>query len=139
MSNRYSNVYGRITHSQNWRCQFHQTVTSFPDYIISNTGMAMDPAKVKAIIDWPRPTALKAIQRFPGFANYYRRFIQNFSFVIAPITALTQKGTDPALWSPAATHAFEKLKTAFVSAPVLVHPDPGLPFTLEVDASDVGA
>ncbi|XP_075455205.1 uncharacterized protein LOC142494657 [Ascaphus truei] len=114
-------------------------MTSFLGYIVSDMSLAMDPAKVKVAIDWPRPTTLKAIQRFLGFANYYRRFMQNFSSVVMPITALMQKGGDPALWSPAAIHAFKKLKTAFVSAPVLVHPYSRLPFTLEVDASDVRA
>ncbi|XP_075461274.1 uncharacterized protein LOC142497390 [Ascaphus truei] len=120
------------------KCHFHQSLTSFLGYIISDTGLTMDPHKVKAFTDWPCPISLKAVQRFLGFANYYLRFIQNFSSIVAPITALTQKGADPTHWSPEATRAFEKLKKAFSSAPILVHPDPGLPFTLEVDASDVG-
>ncbi|XP_075444684.1 uncharacterized protein LOC142488194 [Ascaphus truei] len=101
------------------KCQFHQTTTAFLGYIISNTGLAMDPAMVKAALDWPCPTTLKAVQLFLGFSNYYRRFIQNFSSVVAPITALTQKRSDPASWSAAATKAFNSLKTAYVSTPIL--------------------
>ncbi|XP_075449159.1 uncharacterized protein LOC142490627 [Ascaphus truei] len=81
----------------------------------------------------------EAVQRFLGFANYYRKFIRNFSTIALPITALTKKGADPTTWSSEAIEAFEFLKKAFVSAPILWHPDTSLPFTLEVDASDVGA
>lgn len=94
---------------------------------------------MKAITEWPVPTNLKQIQRFLGFANFYRRFIRNFSTIAAPITALTKKAPSRILWNPAAQEAFEKLKHRFTTAPILVHPNPKLPFIVEVDASDVGA
>ncbi|XP_075449336.1 uncharacterized protein LOC142490799 [Ascaphus truei] len=121
------------------KCQFHLKSVAFLGYVISDSGFKMDPEKLKAILEWPLPTTLKAVQRFLGFANYYRRFIRNFSDTVSPITTLTKRGADPSSWSVTAKEAFESLKKAFVSAPILTHPDPGLPFTLEVDASDIGA
>ncbi|XP_075431161.1 uncharacterized protein LOC142468437 [Ascaphus truei] len=118
---------------------FHQTSTSFLGYMISDKGFSMDPDKLKAVVDWAQPTSLKAILRFLGFANYYRKCIRNFSATVAPITALTKKDADTSSWSPEACQDFETLKKAFVSTPILRHPDPKLPFTLEVDASDIGA
>ncbi|XP_075454115.1 uncharacterized protein LOC142493625 [Ascaphus truei] len=121
------------------KCTFHQTLTQFLGYIISSDGFMMDPDKLKAVTNWPRPDSLKSVQRFLGFANYFRKFIRDFSRIVAPITALTKKGADPSVWSPEANTAFNTLKEAFVSAPVLHHPNTDLPFVLEVDASDSGA
>uniref|UniRef100_A0A803K1K2 Gypsy retrotransposon integrase-like protein 1 n=1 Tax=Xenopus tropicalis TaxID=8364 RepID=A0A803K1K2_XENTR len=99
----------------------------------------MDPGKVRAVLDWAQPFSLRAIQRFLGFANYYRQFIKNFSLIVAPITNLTKKGADPSIWPPEAVQAFETLKKEFSSAPILRPPDSALPFIVEVDASEVGA
>lgn len=122
------------------KCEFEQTKIQFLGYIISPEGLSMDPDKIKAVVEWPAPRNIKEIQRFLGFANFYRKFIRDFSKVVAPITQLTKKG-QLFTWSPEAQAAFSKLKTLFTSAPILVHPDPELPFVVEVDASDsaVGA
>ncbi|KAI2644393.1 Transposon Tf2-6 polyprotein [Labeo rohita] len=106
-------------------------------YIVSSEGMRMDPEKVKAVVDWPSPDSRKALQRFLGFANLYRRFIRNFSQLASPLTALTSPRTT-FRWSDAAEAAFAKLKSRFVSAPILVTPDPSRQFVVEVDASEVG-
>ncbi len=98
----------------------------------------MDEGKVKAVVEWPRPTTLKELQRFLGFANFYRRFIRGFSMVAEPLTALVRKGTSCLPWNEEATKAFSRLKQAFTSAPILHHPDPELPFVVEVDASSTG-
>ncbi|XP_077103054.1 uncharacterized protein LOC143754001 [Siphateles boraxobius] len=108
-----------------------------PGYIISVEGMRMDPEKVKAVVDWPSPDSRKALLRFLGFANFYRRFIRNFSQLAAPLTALTSPRTT-FRWSDAAEAAFAKLKGCFVSAPILITPDPSRQFMVEVDASEVG-
>ncbi|XP_063775456.1 uncharacterized protein LOC134910995 [Pseudophryne corroboree] len=120
------------------KCDFHITEVSFLGYIISPKGFFMEPKKLQAILNWAQPTNLKAIQRFLGFANYYRRFIHAFSNLVAPIVALTRKEADPSNWLPQAESAFQALKQAFVSAPVLRHPNSDLPFVVEVDASEVG-
>ncbi|CAJ0923113.1 unnamed protein product [Ranitomeya imitator] len=99
----------------------------------------MDPVKVQAIHDWTQPTSLKSLQKFLGFANFYRRFICNFSSIAKPLTDLTKKGADLVNWSSAAVEAFQDLKRRFSSAPVLCQPDVSLPFQVEVDASEIGA
>ncbi|CAJ0962166.1 unnamed protein product [Ranitomeya imitator] len=99
----------------------------------------MDPVKVQAIYDWTQPTSLKSLQKFLGFANFYRRFIANFSSIAKPLTDLTKKGADVVNWSSAAVEAFQELKRRFSSAPVLCQPDVSLPFQVEVDASEIGA
>ena len=98
----------------------------------------MDPKKTKAVRDWEAPKSVKGVQQFLGFANFYRRFIRGFSSIAEPISALTKKGRGPFVWSPKAEKAFCELKRRFSSAPILVLPDPSLPFTVEVDASEVG-
>uniref|UniRef100_A0A8C5MI68 Gypsy retrotransposon integrase-like protein 1 n=1 Tax=Leptobrachium leishanense TaxID=445787 RepID=A0A8C5MI68_9ANUR len=120
------------------KCLFDVQQVQFLGYVISSSGFMMDSSKLDAILHWPLPKGLKAIQRFIGFSNYYRRFIKGFSSIIAPITALTKKGTDTLSWPPTAVEAFEKLKAAFSTAPILNHPDPTKPFILEVDASESG-
>uniref|UniRef100_A0A8C5MZM0 Gypsy retrotransposon integrase-like protein 1 n=1 Tax=Leptobrachium leishanense TaxID=445787 RepID=A0A8C5MZM0_9ANUR len=120
------------------KCLFDVQQVQFLGYVISSSGFMMDPKKLEAISHWPLPKGLKAIQRFIGFSNYYRRFIKGFSSIIAPITALTRKGGDTQNWSSSALEAFERLKEAFSTAPILHHPDPNRPFVLEVDASETG-
>lgn len=119
------------------KCQFHATSTSFLGFIVSQGELRMDPAKVSAVANWPTPTNRKQLQRFNGFANFYRRFVKNYSSIAAPLTALTSLSV-PFRWTPEAEAAFSELKHQFISSPVLIHPDPSLQFTVEVDASDTG-
>ncbi|CAJ0968583.1 unnamed protein product [Ranitomeya imitator] len=114
--------------------RFHFWVSFF-----SPSTIEMDPVKVQAIHDWTQPTSVKSLQKFLGFANFYRRFISNFSSVAKPLTDLTKKGADVVNWSSAAVEAFQELKRRFSSAPVLCQPDVSLPFQVEVDASEIGA
>ncbi len=95
----------------------------------------MDPDRVQAVVDWPTPDSRKALQRFLDCANFYRRFIRSFSQLAAPLTALTSIKT-PFRWSSAAEAAFTKLKGCFVSAPILIAPDPSRQFVVEVDVSE---
>lgn len=118
------------------KCDFEKTSIQFLGLIISTEGIAMDPKKVEAILDWPAPSDKKGVQRFVGFSNFYRRFVKDFSTTIAPITQLTHQKVR-FQWSPEAQTAFDKLKNLFTSAPILRHPDPTLPYVLEVDASEV--
>ena len=80
----------------------------------------MDQAKIKVIQDWPEPWKVKDVQSFLGFANFYRRFIFNYSHTVVPLTRLTQKGI-PFQFTEKAHEAFNVLKEAFTSAPVLTH------------------
>ncbi len=119
------------------KCVFHAKSVSFLGHIISAEGIKADLAKVRAIAEWPTPDSRKALQRFLGFANFYRRFIRNFSLVAAPLTALTSPKV-PFRWNSQAQEAFDVLKSRFISAPVLCLPDPERQFIVEVDASEVG-
>ena len=97
----------------------------------------MDPSKVSAVAEWTSPPNRKRLQQFLGFAHFYRRFIRGYSQVAAPLTALTSTKS-PFSWTPEAEAAFRGLKRRFVSAPILVQPDPALQFVVEADASDTG-
>ena len=78
----------------------------------------MDPEKVKAIAEWEAPTSVKGVRSFLGFANFYRRFIKDFSDLVRPLTDLTHKDRRFS-WSLEADAAFKRLKTIFTSAPAL--------------------
>lgn len=119
------------------KCEFHRSTIPFLGYIIEAGNIRMDPKKVCAVVDWPPPTSRVELQRFLGFANFYRKFIRGYSSVAAPLTALTSTKVRFA-WTPCADRAFVGLKQRFTSAPILTHPDPSLQFVVEVDASDVG-
>ncbi|KAM4705173.1 MAM and LDL-receptor class A domain-containing protein 1 [Rhinophrynus dorsalis] len=121
------------------KCIFETSQLPFLGYIVSDSGLRMDPSKVESVSQWPRPITLRAVQRLLGFANYYRRFIKNFSAIVAPLVAFTKKNANPKVWSTEAVEAFERLKRLFVSAPLLRYPDPTQPFLIEVDASELGA
>lgn len=120
------------------KCTFHQSSVHFLGYVIDNTGIHMDEGKIEAITSWPLPSTIKELQRLLGFANFYRRFIKNYSTITSPITNLLRDKHKSLSWTPTATEAFATLKQAFTSAPLLVHPDPELPFVVEVDASTTG-
>ncbi|KAI2644866.1 Transposon Ty3-I Gag-Pol polyprotein [Labeo rohita] len=99
------------------KCAFHQHTTTFLGFVISSQGVAMDPQKLKAVRSWPLPTSLKQLQRFLGFANFYRRFIQGFSATAAPLTALTKPSRGDFQLTPEAVQAFKKLCHLFTTAP----------------------
>jgi hypothetical protein len=117
------------------KCSFAMDTISYLGYVISTTGVSMDPDKVSAVLTWPTPQSVHDIQVFLGFANFYRRFIRNYAKITQPLTALLRKDVKFE-WSDATMEAFETLKMAFVSPPVLIHPDTSAPFIVETDASD---
>ena len=119
------------------KCEFHSPSVEFLGHIIEKGSVRADPKKVQAVKDWEQPKDRAQLRRFLGFANFYRKFILNFSQVAAPLHALTSPSV-PFEWNTKAEEAFSKLKTLFISAPVLTMPDPSRQFVLEVDASDTG-
>jgi len=96
----------------------------------------MDPAKVQAVREWPVPRSAHAVCGFLGLAGYYRKFIHNYSSVTAPLTALLKK--DGFSWGEQAAAAFEALKTAVTTTPILAMPDITKVFVVECDASSHG-
>uniref|UniRef100_A0A3P9M887 Gypsy retrotransposon integrase-like protein 1 n=1 Tax=Oryzias latipes TaxID=8090 RepID=A0A3P9M887_ORYLA len=119
------------------KCEFHVPTISFLGFIIDSGNIRPDPAKIAAVTSWEPPTSGKQLQRFLGFANFYRRFIRNYSSIAAPLTQLTSV-TKPFIWTPEAQSAFTTLKHLFTSAPILSQPDPLRQYVVEVDASDSG-
>ena len=98
--------------------------------------MSLD--KITTIADWPEPRKVKDIQSFLGFANFYRRFIFNYSDIMVPLTRLTRKDA-PWNFSEECHCSFNALKHAFTTAPILTHFIPDTPITVETDASDYAA
>ena len=117
------------------KCEFHASSVTFLGYIIAKDSLQMDPAKVSAVTSWATPETRKQLQRFLGFANFYRRFIRGFSSIASPLSALTSPKV-PFRWSDAAQESFEALKTRFTTAPILQIPERH--FIVEVDVSGVG-
>jgi len=117
------------------KCEFHSDSVEYLRYFLSPDGLMMSQDKVKTICDWPEPRKVKDIQSFLGFANFYRRFIFNYSDIVVPLTRLTWKD---ALWdfSNVCRRSFNQLKEAFTTAPILTHFQPGTQLTVETDTSD---
>jgi len=117
------------------KSRFHATTIEFLGFIISPEGISMDPAKTKAVSNWPAPSTLKELQSFLGFANFYRRFIARFSDIVVPLVRLTRKDVQYT-WGSDQQTAFDAIKHAFTQAPVLAHFNPEYPLLVETDASD---
>lgn len=110
----------------------------FLGYVIDANGIQPDPERVRPIIEFAQPKCVKDVRRLIGMASWYRRFIDNFSAITAPISNLIRKDKAKLEWTDEAQQAFGALKSALVSAPILATPDFTLPFTVECDASDIG-
>src|SRR5882724_1715210 len=117
------------------KCEFHVTSCEYLGYILSPEGFTMAPYKVQIIQDWPKPQRVKEIQPFLSFANFYHHFIYGYSKITIPLTCLTCNGT-PWHFSNEFHSAFEALKKAFTTAPVLTHWIPDTQFTVKADASN---
>ena len=102
---------------------------------MSPAGLTMAVDKVQAITDWPTPRKVRDIQSFLGFANFYRRFIYNYSEIVLPLNHLTRKGTEW-LWLLDCQAAFDNVKHAFTHAPILAHWEPNRSLIVETDTSD---
>jgi hypothetical protein len=97
----------------------------------------VDPKKVAAILDWKAPKDVRGIKSFIGMAGYYRRFIEGFSMIARPMTALLAKKVE-FKWTLACQESFEMLKQKLITAPMLVLPNVRKPFSLYCDASYTG-
>ncbi|PKU66458.1 RNA-directed DNA polymerase [Dendrobium catenatum] len=118
------------------KCQFATSQISFLGYNISAAGLEADPSKVEAIQSWPVPQSFTDIRRFHGLASFYRKFIQNFSTIAAPMTEILR--FDRFRWSETAQASFELLKLQLSTTPTLVLPDFNQVFEVDCDASNVG-
>ncbi|GJR42003.1 hypothetical protein Tco_1310106 [Tanacetum coccineum] len=103
------------------KCHFLVTKVTFLGYIVTGSGIKMDPTKVEALISWPTPSTIHDIHSFHGLASFYRRFIQNFSSIIAPLIECMKGGRFT--WTSEAAKAFDILKAKVTEAPVLALPN----------------
>jgi hypothetical protein len=116
------------------KCEFFTQETEFLGHLITPEGLQMHPDKIKAILEYPRPTNQKEILAFQGLAGYYRRFITGFSKITTPITNLLRKDR-PFEWTEAQEQAFQAIKDEFKKEPILVHFDYSKSAIIDADAS----
>ena len=122
------------------KCEFFKQEVEYLGHVVTAAGIHPDQSKVQAVRDWKIPETVHDIRSFLGLAGYYRRFIPQFARIAAPLTELTKK-TVPWRWSLREGEAFNALKDALLSAPVLQLADADKEYTVTCDASDyaVGA
>jgi len=116
------------------KCEFWLEEVSLLGHVVSKNGLVVDPAKVQAVVEWERPTSVREIHSFLGLAGYYRRFIEGFSSLSGPLTALTKKNA-PFVWSEKCEASFQELKYRLVTAPVLTLPMESVGYVVYTDAS----
>lgn len=109
----------------------------FLGYLLSTSGLRANPEKTRPIVEYERPTTITKLRRFLGMANYYRRFISDFSGVTAALTDLLQTKSKTIQWNEAAEEAFCHIKELLISSPILGSPDFTKEFVIQTDASDV--
>ena len=119
------------------KCEFWLTEVRFLGHVVSATGVSVDPKKVEAVMSWERPKSFFEIRSFLGLAGYYRRFIEDFSQLAAPMTKLTRNEVKFE-WNDSCERAFQKLKRRLTSAPILVVPERGQENSAYCDASKDG-
>jgi len=131
------------------KCDFHTQRVGYLGFVVTPQGVEMETDRVDTIRSWPTPASVRDVRIFLGFANYYRRFVEGFSRIAAPLHQITQRPPEaskgghrqrqeesrPIELDPDAVKAFEILKERFATGPVLVHFDPSLPCRVETDAS----
>jgi hypothetical protein len=119
------------------KCEFWIKEVPFLGHVVSPEGIAVDPSKVKEVLEWKPPTTVFEVRSFLGLAGYYRRFIPNFSKIAKPITELLKKG-NKYLWSETCDEAFKHLKRLLTTSHVLAQLDTTKPFDVYCDASGMG-
>ena len=116
------------------KCSLFQLETLYLGHIISGDGVRCDPTKIEAVKNWKRPRHVKQVRSFLGLVNYYRRFIRNYTDLAIPLYDLQRKKTK-FYWGDAEQRAFDELREALISAPVMAFPQETGRYILDTDAS----
>ena len=116
------------------KCEFWLTEVRFLGHVVSASGVSVDPEKVEAVMSWESPKSVFEIRTFLGLAGYYRRFIEDFSRIAAPMTRLTRKEINFDR-DDRYEEAFQELKRRLTSAPIWIVPDRGQGYTVYCDSS----
>ena len=116
------------------KCEIAYSKVDFLGQHVTPKGMVPQEQKLKALREWETPRDIRGVRSFLGFTNYYRRFVRHYAEVAHPLTDLTKKDIG-FQWGPMQERAFRALKAALCKAPILVFPDPSLPYTVVTDAS----
>src|SRR4051812_1543099 len=119
------------------KCEFWLPKVTYLGHMISAKGIAVNPERVQAVLDWTPPESVKQVRSFLGLASYCRRFVENFSKVAKPLTELLKK-VKVFQWTPKCKDSFQELKRRLTSTPVLVPPDTKRNFKIFCDASRQG-
>lgn len=121
------------------KSRFCMRTLTYVGYIVNEGGISADKSKISAIVEYPAPSNVRETRRLVGMASWYRRFIENFATIIAPITELIKSNSkNKFIWTEAAQKAFEEIIERLVSTPILANPDFSKEFIIQTDASDVG-
>jgi hypothetical protein len=123
-------------HLKRSKCSFGTPSVAYLGHVISEGGVAMDADKVAAVAAWPQPRSARGLRGFLGLAGYYRKYIRDFGLIAAPLTRLLRR--DAFTWDDDAEAAFQALKGALTTGPVLQMPDFSRSFVVDCDASGVG-
>ena len=116
------------------KCDFGKREVKYLGHIINTDGVKPDPDKIKAMASFPEPTSQKTLKSFLGLCGFYRRYVRSYSQIISPMLRNLKKDVKFE-WDEECQQAFDKLKNALVTAPILIFPDVNKPFTLVTDAS----
>jgi len=118
------------------KCHLLRAEIKFLGHVVSAPGALTDPSKIEAVRDWPVPEDVHEVRSFLGLTSYYRRFVPTFAEIASPLHVLTMKNKKFD-WTTQCDHAFNKLKNALNSSPILAMPNDKDPILLDTDACDV--
>jgi RNase H-like domain found in reverse transcriptase/Reverse transcriptase (RNA-dependent DNA polymerase) len=115
------------------KCKFRKPKIEYLGLVVKEGKLAINPAKLKGILDWPAPKTVKEVQSFIGFKNFYHHFVKGFSHLAHPLHDLLKKDKK-FVWTEECQESFDQLKKRFTEEPVLMMLDHLKPFQIQVDS-----